>query len=196
MTLAKSSGVFGVKNLKVFKMLTDVEGAEPTWDATGISIPGIKSLKMTKKTTDVESKGDERIRDRESTFESLDISWENEEIPMDALVMICGEAAIVNTPAGTGPVTPETNHIIESSEAVSNYFMIQCDTKRGSKGKGVNGVGVQIYKVQGNLTYDLTGSGFATCSFSGMGLACEGTIDGVAHPYRKLIFSSGAVTYA
>jgi len=196
MTLAKSSGVFGVKNLKVTKLLTDEEGSAPTYDATAISIPGIKSLKMTKKTKDVESRGDERLRDRESFFESLDISWENEEISMEALVMICGEAAIKNTAAGTAPVTPELNQIIESSDAVSNYFKLTCDTKRGSKSKGVTNVGVEIFKIQGNLTYEFTGEGFANCSFSGSGFGCEGTIDGVAHPYRRLTFADGAITYA
>ncbi|EIW20712.1 MULTISPECIES: hypothetical protein [Pelosinus] len=196
MALAKSSGVFGVKNLKIFKMLTDAEGALPTWETTGISIPGIKSLKMSKKTKEVESRGDERLRDKETTFDSLDVSWENEEIPMDALVMIGGEAAIVHTAAGTGPVTPELNQVIESSDSVGSYFMIQCDTKRGSTAKGVKNVGVEIFKVQGSLSYDFVGEGFATCSFKGTAFACDGTIGGVAHPYRRLTFADGAITYA
>lgn len=196
MTLAKSSGVFGVKNLKIFKLLTDAEGALPTWDTAGISIPGIKSLKMSKKTKEVESRGDERLRDKETTFDSLDISWENEEIPMDALVMIGGEAAIVHTAAGTAPVTPELNQVIESSDSVGAYFKIQCDTKRGSTAKGVKSVGVEIFKVQGSLSYDFVGEGFATCSFKGTAFACDGTIGGVAHPYRRLTFADGAITYS
>ncbi len=195
MTLAKSSGVVGVKNLKVIKMLTDAEGEEPTYDTVAISIPGIKFLKMSKKTKEVESRGDERLRDKETTFDSLDVSWENEEIPMDALVMIGGEAAIKHVAAGVGPVTPEMNQVIESSDSVGAYFKIQCDTKRGSTSKGVKNVGVEIFKVQGSLSYDFVGEGFATCSFKGTAFACDGTIDGVKHPYRRLTFADGAITY-
>jgi len=198
MTLAKSSGVVGVKNLKVTQLLTDEEGAAPTFDTPNkISILGIKSLKMSKKTKEVESRGDERLRDKETSFDSLDISWENEEIPMDAIVMIAGEAPIVHTVATTGAEgTPEMNQIIESSDAVGNYFKIECDSKRGSKGKGVKNVGVEIFKVQGSLSYDFVGEGFAVCSFKGTAFACEGTIAGVEHPYRRLTFADGAITYA
>ena len=196
MTLAKSSGVVGVKNLKVMQLLTDVEGSAPTFDiANKISILGIKSLKMSKKTKEVESRGDERLRDKETTFDSLDISWEHEEIPMDAIVMIAGEAPIIHTAAVAG-TSPEMNQIIESSDAVGNYFKIECDSKRGSKGKGVKNVGVEIFKVQGSISYDFVGEGFAVCSFKGTAFACEGTIGGVAHPYRRLTFADGSITYA
>lgn len=187
MAVLTSSGVFGVKDLKILPLSTDVAGSAPTYGAA-IDIPGIKSLKMSKNISEKESKGDEKVLDTETTFQYLDISWENAEVPLDAIVAIEGTAAVSQT---TG--TPNTASVIESGDDESGYFQIQCKAKRGSN---VADVGVQIYKVRGTLSYDFTGEDFVVCSFKGKGIPCKGTISTVVAPYRKLTFADGEITFS
>lgn len=187
MTLPKDSGIFGVKDLEILKLLSDVAGQAPTFDAA-IAAPGIKSLKMAKNVKEVESRGDEKVLDTEEVFQYLDVSWDNERVSMDVIAAIGGTQTPVNAPG-----SPETNSIIESGDDIGNYFQIRCKSKKGTN--GVKQVGVQIYKVRGTLTYDMVGEGYANSSFKGKALACQGTIEGVVAPYRKLIYSSGAVAF-
>lgn len=49
MALAKSSGVFGVKNLKIFKMLTDAEGAYRLGKQLVLAFLGLNPLKCLRK---------------------------------------------------------------------------------------------------------------------------------------------------
>ena len=187
MPVLTSSGVFCVSDLKILPLSTDVVGSAPTY-GTAVDIPGIKNLKMSKNISEKESKGDEKVLDTETTFQYVDVSWENAEVSLDALKAIEGTAAVVQT---TG--TPNTASIIESGDDKSAYFQIQCKAKRGSN---VAAVGVQLYKVRGTLSYDFVGEDYAVCSFKGKAIPCKGTIETVVAPYRKLTFGDGAITFS
>lgn len=186
MALAKSSGIYGVKQLQIKQLLTDVAGSAPTY-GTAIPIPGIKLLGMDKKITNKESRGDEMLIDTEDTLDSIDISWDNVELPMKACEAI--EGAVLGN-SGTG--STEINTMLEHANAVGNYFKIDAIAKRGSN--GVAGVMVELYKVRGTLTYSFKGEDFAVCSFKGKAIPVRGTIDTYANAIRKTSFGATQFT--
>jgi len=186
MGLAKSSGIYGIKQLQIKQQLTDVVGSAPTY-GTAIPIPGIKLLGMDKKINTQDSRGDEMLMDTEDTLDSIDISWDNVELPMTACQAI--EGAVLSN-SGTG--AEEVNAMLEHANAVGNYFKIEAIAKRGSN--GVAGVMVELYKVRGTLTYSFKGEDFAVCSFKGKALPIRGTIDTYANAIRKTSFGATQFT--
>lgn len=186
MALAKSSGIYGIKKLQIKKLLTDEIGSAPTY-GSAVQIPGIKLLGMDKQIANKESRGDEMLIDTEDTLESIEITWDNVELPLLACEVI--EAAVLAT---TGSAETEVNSMLEHANAVSNYFKIEAIAKRGSN--GVTGVMVELYKVRGTLTYSFRGEEFAVCSFKGKALPVRGTVDTYANAIRKTSFGASQFT--
>lgn len=187
MAIAKSSGIFGIKSLKIAELLTDVEGSAPTY-GTAVDVVGIQSLTVKKNSTEKKSKGDEKTLAVHYSFEDFDVSWNNAEVPTKAIEIIEGTAAAVEsgTPADTLTIT-------ESGNDNGKYFKIMAMAKEGTN---VKNVGVQLFKVRGTFTYDLKGEDYTVCSFSGKAIACAGTINTIAAPSRQLVFSDAAITFA
>lgn len=188
MALAKSSGLFGIRDAKIYELLTDIAGAAPTYDV-GVDVPGIKSLGMDKKVDSKDSRGDEMLLDTEDTLTQIDVSWENAELPMTVCSII--ENSTLTT---SGTAETEKHVLTEAGGSSGNYFKISGLAKRGSN--GVADVQVDLFKVKGSLTYSFKGEDFAVCSFKGRAIPIQGTISTIANPIRQLTYSAAAITLA
>lgn len=188
MALSKETGIFGIRELQIAKLLTDVKGSAPTY-GDFIDIPGIKSLGMDKTVETKESIGGEKQLDTESIFRNISVKWENAKLPLEACAVI--DAATLAT-SGTGATEKHT--LTETTNSSGNYFKIFALAKRGDD--GIGDVGVELFKVKGTLTYSFTGEDFAVCSFSGTAIPIRGTIDEVVEPIRRLTVAASTISIA
>lgn len=187
MSLEKTTSLFGVEELQIAKLLTDVSGSAPTYDAY-LNVQGVKSIGMDKNVETKESRGDEMLLDTEDVFKSISVTWENAKLPLEVCALI--ENSTLTT-SGTGDT--EKHELIETTNASGNYFKLFALCKRGNVGTHV---GVELYKVKGTLTYSFKGEDFATCSFKGTAIPIKGTVSGVVNPIRKLTVSASAISIA
>jgi len=114
MTLSKDTIVFGVKDCKIAKLLTDVTSA-PTYDPV-IDVPGIQEFGFKPNITSKELKGDEITIDSRSKIDFIEISVKNAKIALDALEVIFG-----GTLSSTGS-TPNQKHKLAQKGADRPHF--------------------------------------------------------------------------
>src|SRR4030042_3205126 len=98
MAFDENSFVFGVKDCKIAKLLTDASGA-PTYD-TSIDVPGIKGVTATLQVEEKVLEGDEAVIDRRTQIKSVEFAVENGVIPLAACAVIFGGTSVVS---GTTP---------------------------------------------------------------------------------------------
>lgn len=98
MPIKHFSKVFAVRDAKVAALLTDAEGAAPTY-ATPIDVPGIKSVTVS---GDVEVKtlrGDNKQLDADSVITAVNVEFEYAKSDLDILAMALDSTV---TDSGTG----------------------------------------------------------------------------------------------
>ena len=137
----KAPKLFGIVDLRVFKLITDVAGAAPTYDPIGIDMPGVTALTLGNGSSTVEGKGDERVMEVEYKDDKSDVGFNVLYCPMDGMAMING---------GTVDTTTDTDAAIyhgPTPDDVGEYFKIEAVTK-SRKEK------IIIYKVKGRLFPD------------------------------------------
>jgi hypothetical protein len=160
----KTPSLYGIVDLRVYKMLSDIKGAAPTYDEVGIDIPGATALSMGNGSSTVEGKGDERIMEVEYKDDKSDVGFNCLYCPMDAMAMI--NSGEVDTTSDTeaaiyhGPGPDDTGE----------YFRVEALTKDRKK-KFI------IWKVKGRLFPDgLKGSEFNGPSFKGDAIHTTGNV--------------------
>lgn len=174
----KKPALFGIIELKIFKMLTDEAGSAPTY-GEGIVIPGVKSLTYEGDYQEIEGRGDECIMEIEVVDDKATVSFESLYFPMEA-------AAIING----GKIVEGANNVEyfePGPDEVGEYFKIVATTKPRKEQ-------LILHKVRGRLSIKgLTGGEFNNASFTGTAIHTTGNIEG--KPRRaSLKQSSVAIT--
>ena len=163
MTLAKTSGLFGVKECQIATMTADVVGSATTY-AAALDVPGIKAVKFDPNVKSVDNKGDEVILDTEENTEYIDVSFENAEVSLDVIAAING-----GTVTTSGTAETEKNVYMYAGTQTSSYFKLFIKPKRGDTVAGIDDVLFELFKVRGTLSVTPVSEGWATCSFKGKG---------------------------
>lgn len=187
MTVAKSTGLFGLKKISIKPLLTDVAGSDPTYGPE-IQLTGASVMSCKKNTTEKKSKGDEKVLDVNYSFEDFSVNFTTEEVDFDGIAAVEGCAAAVKSG------TPEdTITITESANDTPKYFALMGWAKRGTNTKEV---AIMLPKVMGTLSYGLQGEDYAKCTFEGKAIGCKGTINTVVAPSRITKASDSEITFA
>ena len=162
-TPSQTPKLFGISDLKIYQMLTDVAGSAPTY-GPGIDMPGVQSIAMGFAPTKIDGRGDERIMEIEYQDDESDVSFAMLYAPLAAQAIINGGYVDTTTDSNAaayyGPTVGETG----------SYFKIECLTKPRSEK-------LVIYKVKGALLFDgLTGGQFNMSTFKGTAIHTQGNI--------------------
>lgn len=91
----------GIDQCYLSELLTDADSSEPTY-GTPIRVPGIQSLDIDPEFINVKLKGDQKVQDVYSKFESLKISCAHARLSLPALAVMLGSST---TSSGTTPDT-------------------------------------------------------------------------------------------
>lgn len=81
--------VFGVKDARVRKMLTDVEGAAPTY-GDWIDVPGIKTVTIGGTVSTAELRGDNKRLDFDASLGGVSLTFEYAKMDLNALSVFLG----------------------------------------------------------------------------------------------------------
>jgi len=158
--------LYGVCDLRIYKMLTDVAGQAPTYDPVGIDMPGVSAISVANEAKIVEGKGDERVLEIEVTDDSSKVTFEMLYTPLPAMVVING--GDLDTTTDTDAAT----YYSPGPSDLGEYFKIEALTK-SRKEKLI------IHKNKGRLYPDgLKGSQFNSPAYVGTAIHTTGDILG------------------
>lgn len=163
----KTPKLYGVSDLRIYKMLTDVAGSQPTYDTMGIDMPGVQSISISGDPTEVEGKGDERVLEVEYQDDKSSVAFSMLYAPMDAMAIINGGTVDTDSDVDAavyyGPAPDE----------IGEYFKIEALTK-SRKEKLI------IYKAKGRLFPNdgLKSGTFGDTTFKGSAIHTTGNING------------------
>lgn len=159
----KTPRIFGIIDLKLSKILSDVAGSAPTYDAP-IDLPGVQSLAISDNSSEVDGKGDEQICEVEFIDEKSDVTFNCLYTPMEAMSIVNGgevvEGADDVTAYGPGPN--------ENGE----YFKLEALTKDKK-------LKIILYKVRGRLVpAGATNAAYTNAAFKGSCIHTTGNVNG------------------
>lgn len=106
MTVQKETKVLGINDAKLFELLTDTSGALAYGDA--VDVPGIRRMRVSPNFIEKELKGDEAVLDTYSKLESIDWSFENAKLSLDALAILLGGEVAAGGASGEVKATGTT----------------------------------------------------------------------------------------
>ena len=153
MTVPTETKVLGINDAKIFKLLTDTSEAL-TYD-TPVDVPGIRRLRVSPSFVEKELRGDEAILDTYSKLESIEWSFENAILSLDALAVLLGGEVT----GGTGKQT----YTLKSDD-VPAYFKLVGKSDYTDAGD----VHVVLYKCKAtSVEYELQGEEYAVVTASG-----------------------------
>jgi phi13 family phage major tail protein len=153
MTVPTETKVLGINDAKIFELLTDTSKTL-TYD-TPVDVPAIRRLRVSPSFLEKELKGDEAVLDTYSKLESIEWSFENAKISLDALAVMIG-----------GKVTQGTNNQTYTlkSDDVPSYFKLVGKADYTDAGD----IHVVLYKCKAiSVEYELQGEEYAVVTASG-----------------------------
>jgi len=153
MTVPTETKVLGINDAKIFELLTDT--SETLTYGTPVDVPGIRRLRVSPSFLEKELKGDEAMLDTYSKLESIEWSFENAKISLDALAVMIG-----------GEVTQGANNQTYTlkSDDVPSYFKLVGKSDYTDAGD----VHVVLYKCKAtSVEYELQGEEYAVVTASG-----------------------------
>lgn len=158
----KKLRVFGIGELWIEKLLTDVAGAAPTYSAP-IKIDGVQSLTYEGDPQEIEGRGDERILEVEFQDDKASVGFESLYFPMAAAVIING---------GTITDGADDAEMFEPApDETGEYVRIKALTKNKK-------VMITLHKVRGRLSIKgMTGGQFVNASFKGTAIHTTGDVN-------------------
>lgn len=175
----KQPKVFGIVELRVAQLLTDVVGSQPTYGTAQI-VQGIGSLVYTNGTSIKEGIGDERIQEVEIEDEKAEVTFETLYFPM-ALAQIINGGLIVDN-------TNDSDYNEPAPDETASYVKIIALTKNRLNM-------LTLWKVKGRLDIKgFTTGDFVKASFKGEAIHTLGNVGGVKP--RRLTFKNSTVTLA
>lgn len=179
--------VFGVNDAAVFKLLTDVGGAAPTY-APKVDIPGVQTLELTLATDTKTLQGDNTLLAADSVLKSIDGKVTHGKHSFDIWAALTTATA---TDSGTSPAT-KTTITIQQFDLPSNF-------KVEGQSRQVDYVGgdvhVIVFKcVGGNLLSGFADEDYKAQSFDISSMPLIGTITGgPANAWIQLVANETAV---
>lgn len=153
MTVPTETKVLGINDAKIFELLTDTSETL-TYD-TPVDVPGIRRLRVSPSFVEKELRGDEAVLDTYSKLESIEWSFENAKISLDALAILLG-----------GEVTGDTGKQTYTlkSDDVPAYFKLVGKADYTDAGD----IHVVLYKCKAtSVEYELQGEEYAVVTASG-----------------------------
>ncbi len=153
MTVPTETKVLGINDAKIFELLTDT--SETLTYGTPVDVPGIRRLRVSPSFLEKELRGDEAILDTYSKLESIEWSFENAILSLDALAILLG-----------GEVTQGTNNQTYTlkSDDVPSYFKLVGKADYTDAGD----IHVVLYKCRAtSVEYELQGEEYAVVTASG-----------------------------
>jgi hypothetical protein len=158
----KTPKLFGVYDLKISKLLTDVAGQAPTYDAP-IDLPGVQAISFEPDAQEVDGRGDERILETEIVDDKSNVTFDLLYCPFDAMAIMNGGSVDTSTPGEAvyhGPAPDEQGE----------YFKIEALTKPRKER-------LTLYKVRGRLfPRSMQGGQFNNTTFSGSAIHTTGDV--------------------
>ena len=123
-------------------------------------------MSLTPKFIEKDLRGDEVVLDRYTKLDSIDFSFSNAYLSLDALSTLLGGSVVAG---GTG--TAETQkYTLSGNSGIAGYFILEAQTLYTDAGD----VHVRLYKCKINkFDYELKGEDYATVSVSGMAIPTQ-----------------------
>ncbi len=157
MALTTQTKILGINDAKISKLTLD-DATSLTY-GTAVDVPGIRSLKITPNFIEKELRGDEAVLDTYTKLDSIEWSFENAILSLDALAILLGGTV---TAAGVTPNQTQTYTL--TKDDVPAYFKLEAKADYTSAGD----VHVVLYKCKANkVDYELKGEDYAVVSASG-----------------------------
>lgn len=157
MPTVTTSKVLGLNDLKIAKITTDTAGTLAY--ATAIDVPGVTTLSLSPKFVEKELRGDEAVIDKYSKLDSIDWSFANVILSLDALAILIGGAVVAS---GTTPNMKQTYTVLSTD--LPAYFKMEGQSTYTDAGD----IHVILYKCKASsVQYELKGEDYATVSASG-----------------------------
>jgi hypothetical protein len=105
MALTKETKLLGINDLKVIRIQNDNDAGFDVASALGVAsgvvdIKGIQSLSLTPKFIEKDLRGDEVVLDRYTKLDSIDFSFSNAYLSLDALSTLLGGSVVAGQEAG------------------------------------------------------------------------------------------------
>lgn len=170
MAITKETKLLGINDLKVIKIQNDNDNGFDVASVGGVAdgvvdIKGIQSLALTPKFIEKDLRGDEVVLDRYSKLDSIDFSFSNAYLSLDALANLLGGSVVAS---GTG--STEVQKYTMTGNSVPGYFVLEAQTLYSDAGD----VHVRLYKCKINkFDYEMKGEDYATVSISGMAIPTQ-----------------------
>jgi hypothetical protein len=171
MAITKETKILGINDLRVIRVQNDNDAGFDVASTGGapvgvVDIKGIQSLSLTPKFIEKDLRGDEVVLDRYTKLDSIDFSFSNAYLSLDALSTLLGGSVVAG---GTG--TAETQkYTLSGNSGIAGYFILEAQTLYTDAGD----VHVRLYKCKINkFDYELKGEDYATVSVSGMAIPTQ-----------------------
>lgn len=168
MTVAnKETFVFGVKDCKISKLLTDTSGGlAPTYEAA-VDVPGIRKVVARFNSAEKELKGDDITIDTRTTVENVEVSCENAEIDLDVLPILIGGTT---TTSGTTP-NGKATWLLNGADRPSYFKMEAQIVEVDEEDADLHFIAFKA-KVSGNPELGAQGDDYQVVTFSAKAIPC------------------------
>lgn len=171
-TVSHETTVFDVNDAKVYKLLTDVAGASPTYGAA-VDVPGIADVSMDPNLVTAELKGDARILAKKGKVDRFNFSCTYGKLAGDVLNVVLGT---------TNPINTATKARFRAkSPSKLPYFMLQF--KIEDLDEGIGDLHTIMYKCQvtGGTLLGTSSDNFGQPTLECEAIAINGSLEGDAN---------------
>lgn len=165
----KETKLLGINDLKIV-MIADDSDNDYRLESTGgsadvIDIKGIQTLSLTPTFIEKDLRGDEVVLDRYSKLDSINWSFTNAIMSLDAFKVLYGGEIVLS---GSG--SAETQTFTLRGLDLPKYFYMEAQTLYSDAGD----VHVVLYKCKASkIDYELKGEDYALVSVSGMAIPTQ-----------------------
>ncbi len=171
MAATKETKILGINDLKIVLIAEDSD-ADYRLESTGgsadvIDIKGIQTLSLTPTFIEKDLRGDEVVLDRYSKLDTINWSFTNAIMSLDAFKVLYGGDIVAS---GTG--SDETQTFTLRGLDLPKYFYMEAQTLYTDAGD----VHVILYKCKASkIDYELKGEDYVSISVSGMAIPTQNT---------------------
>lgn len=123
MAAKRTFKVFGTKDARIRRMLTDEEGSAPTY-GPWIDVPGIKSCTIGGTVSTSELRGDNKRLDYEASLGGVSVSFEYSRLSLEVLSVLLG-GDVTGTPETTANAGDSQERFALNGDDRFNYFEFQ-----------------------------------------------------------------------
>lgn len=159
--------VFGVKDCKIAKLLTDASPG-PTYDSI-IDMPGVQEFGFKPLVTEKKLKGDDITMDTRTTIEEVEISFKGAKVPLQALEIIFG-----GTYSKTGFTPNQIAKLAVKGADRPEYFKIEAQVVEVDEEDADLHFVAYKAKLSSVSDFGAVGEDYKVLSFTAKGIPCLG----------------------